>query len=154
MSTKVDILLVEDNKRDAELIAEALKESLTPHTLTLATDGEEALRILQQFQPHVVFLDLNLPRVSGLDVLRQIRQSPALRSLPVIILTNSRSQEDVQTCYDEFCNAYIRKPLGFDRITEVLTATSAFWFKVATLPKPFPILVSLPPSSGSSEKPT
>lgn len=149
---EVAILLIEDNKRDAELIAEALKESQVPHRLTLAVDGEEALRLLRGTdQPHLVLLDLNLPKVSGVDVLRAIRQDPILRLTPVIILTNSRSEDDVETCYAACCNAYVRKPLGFDRITKMMDATAQFWFGAATLPRPYSTLppMSLPPSSGS-----
>jgi len=143
---EVDILLVEDSLVDAELITEALIDSALAHRLEYAHDGQEALNILQsrQDRPHLVLLDLNLPKVSGVEVLKTMRRDPKLRVVPVIILTNSQSQDDVARCYANFCNAYVRKPLGFDKLAEVVKKMSEFWFKTATLPRSY---VSLPPSS-------
>lgn len=140
------ILLVEDNRRDAELITEALKEGCGPHRLILAKDGDEALRFIKN-QPTLVLLDLNIPKVHGIDVLKHIRRDPSTRMIPTIIFTNSKSEEDVFACYSNFCNAYIRKPLGFDEITDVLQATNLFWFQTATLPKP------PPPQTGPTIRP-
>ena len=98
MSGEVDILLVEDNRTDAELIAEALKEADLPHRLDLATDGVEAIEVLAgPEKPHLILLDLNLPKKSGLDVLREIKQDATLCSIPVVILTNSKSK-----CFSNF----------------------------------------------------
>lgn len=142
---EVDILLVEDSKVDAELIAEALKDSQLPHRLDLAQDGEEALNLLQarEERPHLVLLDLNLPKVSGVEVLTQMRQDPDLCIVPVIILTNSQSQDDVAKCYAARCNAYIRKPLGYGKLASTIKTTGEFWFKTATIPLTLP-----PPSKG------
>ena len=97
---EVTILLVEDSKVDAELIAEALKDSNLPHHLDLARDGQEALDLLRsrEERPHLVLLDLNLPKIGGLDVLKTMRRDPKLRIIPVIVLSNSQYQEDVARC--------------------------------------------------------
>jgi CheY-like chemotaxis protein len=136
IDTEVSILLVEDNRTDAELIVEALKDSKLKYLLELASDGEKALECLyrENYRPHIVLLDLNLPKKSGIEVLTEIRRDPYLRSIPVIILTNSKSQEDVVRAYENYCNAYIRKPLGFDGLLSMLRITERFWFGIATLP--------------------
>lgn len=148
---EVTILLVEDSKVDAELIAEALKDSQLPHRLDLARDGQEALDLLQgqEERPHLVLLDLNLPKVSGLEVLKAMRRDPKLRIVPVIVLTNSHYQEDVARCYANYCNAYIRKPLGYDGLATTIQQTSDFWFKTATLPGAY---VTAPPNSLAPSK--
>jgi two-component system, chemotaxis family, response regulator Rcp1 len=136
LDIEVNILLVEDNRTDAELIAEALKDSQIQHHLELASDGEQAMEYLyrEDYKPHLVLLDLNLPKKSGLEVLKEIRRDPFLRPTPVIILTNSRSQDDVVRSYSSFCNAYIRKPLGFEGLLATIRSTGRFWFGTATLP--------------------
>ncbi len=132
------ILLVEDNPTDAELITEAFKEVGFPHHIDLVSDGEEALALLQQMvkKPHLVLLDLNLPRKSGLEILHELRQDPdpALSLLPVIVLSNSQSRSDVLQAYASRCNAYIRKPLGFPKLAKAIKHTASFWFQCATLP--------------------
>ena len=135
MSKIADILLVEDNQTDAELVGEALKDSNIPHTLRVATNGEEALIILRTEEPppDLILLDLNLPKMSGLEVLREIKTSD-LRTIPVIVLTNSTSDEDVIQAYQSHCNAYIRKPLGFEGFVEAMMIIEAFWISVTTLP--------------------
>lgn len=134
MIREADILLVEDNRTDAELIAEALKESGIPHRLDLATDGAEALEVLAgPEKPHLVLLDLNLPKKSGLDVLREIKQNAHLCAIPVVILTNSESAKDVVACYESFCSAYIRKPLHFEDWVATLNCMTHFFFEVVTL---------------------
>jgi two-component system, chemotaxis family, response regulator Rcp1 len=132
------ILLIEDTASDAELIQEAFKESHFSYRLDLATDGEEALRILraQDEKPHLVLLDLNLPKKNGLDVLKDIRRDsdPLLMTVPVVILTNSKSRKDVLRAYTHGCNAYVHKPINFDRLVSILQVTSQFWFDCATVP--------------------
>jgi len=135
----ISILLVEDNSTDAELLTEAFKDSCGDQVvLEVASDGEEALRILRSIEvkPHLVLLDLNLPRMSGLEVLRELRREAdlALRALPILILTNSRSNQDVLKAYTYNCNAFIQKPLGYQGILDLVKQTGAFWFGCATLP--------------------
>lgn len=133
------ILLVEDAVSDAELIKEAFQDSGINHQIDLVMDGEEALDLLRRLdkKPHIVILDLNLPKKSGLEVLKEIREDAdiSLRVTPVIILTNSRSQKDVLNAYAGGCNAYIRKPIGFDSIVEAIQRTGLFWFDCALVPE-------------------
>lgn len=137
---KVNILLVEDSRTDAELIAEALKDSGLPHRLDLATDGIAALAFLaDNDRPHAILLDLNLPKKSGLEVLREIKQDTNLCMTPVVILTNSESKKDVTQCYESFCTTYLRKPLLFEDWVSTLNCLSHFLFRVATLPHEAPL---------------
>ena len=129
------ILLVEDNSRDALLVNEALKETGIPYTLKVVTDGEEALLLLQSgYRPDLIFLDLNLPKVSGLEVLYDLKADIDLCFIPVIVLTNSLSERDVIAAYFGHCNAYIRKPLGFEAIINMVDQVTKFWFGTVTLP--------------------
>lgn len=147
MSLITHILLVEDDATAVELVLEALKDSGIPHDLTVASDGEAALNYVRttQDKPHIILLDINLPKVSGLEVLKVIKQDPKLRTIPIVMLTNSRSQDDVITAYNNYCNAYVRKPLGFDMIVETIRAIEKFWFDIVTLPEGLP--VSKPPTT-------
>ena len=137
------ILLVEDNPHDVELIQWALKESEFSHKLVVKTDGEAALKYLRRknTSPDLVILDLNLPKLPGLEVLKEIRQGERTTTLPVVILTNSNSTEDVRLAYKNGCNSYVRKPVGFDVLQEALTSVLHFWFHTSTLPP----RMSLPP---------
>lgn len=150
---EVHILLVEDNRRDAALVQEALKESSVPYVVQHAIDGEAALKILYtaEIKPQLVLLDLNLPRKGGLEVLKEIKRDSTLRPIPVVVLTNSRSEDDVVLAYASYCNAYVRKPLGYSDLLVTMDRLSQFWFSCATLPRqPAPDL-SVPPSSGSTD---
>lgn len=131
-----DILLVEDT--DAELMEEVIKEAFVdiPHELHLVVNGEQALKHLRtpDSYPDLVLLDLNLPGVSGLEVLSTMKKDPKLRVIPVTILTNSTSPEDVSRCYSAYANAYVRKQIGFEQMAKTINTTGQFWFKTATLP--------------------
>lgn len=143
-----NILLVEDNQTDVELITEALKDSMEDFALTVASNGEDALDELRGPSPlpQLILLDLNLPKLGGLDVLDEIKSDPALRAIPVIILTNSRAETDVFRAYQGHANAYVRKPLGFDALCEAISTAGKFWFEVVTLPEQdTPQPVSSPP---------
>jgi len=143
---EVAILLVEDSHSDVELIKEALKETGFSYRLHLASNGEEALAFLARSndRPHLILLDLNLPKVSGIEVLKTLKQDPVLKVIPIIILTNSTSQDDLMECYEQYANAYVRKPIGYDRLSEVIRNTWRFWVDHAVLPQ-----VGPPPSSHS-----
>jgi len=130
------ILLVEDNQADALLIREALRQVDVSHPVEVVTDGEQALARLRgdEQRPDLVLLDLNLPRVDGREVLSQVKADPALRDIPVIVLTTSSAPPDIAFAYDRGANAYMRKPLGMDRLVEAAQAIRDFWLRAATLP--------------------
>ena len=139
---QVEILLVEDNPGDVRLTQEALKDGSIPVNLSVAADGVEALEFLThkgRFHeapvPDLVLLDLNLPRKSGREVLKEIKESPALRQLPVIVMTTSRAEQDILHAYDLNANCYITKPLDLDEFLDVVHTIEDFWLKIATLPK-------------------
>lgn len=137
----IDILLVEDNPGDVRLTEEAFKECSINNTLSVVTDGEAALDFLFQREeygdapcPHLVLLDLNLPKIEGRDVLEEIRNDDELKRLPVIVLTGSEAQMDVVESYELNANAYITKPVTPDNFVELIQSFEEFWFTVVRLP--------------------
>lgn len=137
MLEELHILLIEDNATDIELITEALKEVPHGYILESATDGEVGLQRLYstEIKPNLILLDLNLPKKSGLEVLKEIKKDASLRAIPVIILSNSKSEDDIVLAYASHCNAYVRKPLGFDELSKCVLEITNFWFRCAILPK-------------------
>jgi CheY-like chemotaxis protein len=130
--TEAPILLVEDNPDDAELTLRALKKNKIFNEVVLARDGEEALEYLfpeggQKRMPAVVLLDLKMPRMDGLEVLRWIRADENTRLLPVVILTTSKEQEGRINSYDAGCNSYIRKPVDFDDFVTIVHRLGEYW---------------------------
>lgn len=130
------ILLVEDNPKDLELTLVALERTHLANDVITARDGEEALDYLfsrgsfrgrQRGNPAVVLLDLKLPKVDGLEVLRTIRTNEELRRLPVVILTSSREEEDVVNSYNLGVNAYVVKPVGFKEFIQAIQDLGVFW---------------------------
>jgi CheY-like chemotaxis protein len=132
----VRILLVEDEIGSAILVQEALRETGLDHTLELASDGEAAMSILRngRLLPHLVLLDLNLPRKSGLEVLQDVKGDPDLRVIPVVMLTNSHSAEDIRAAYAAQCNAFLKKRTLFEELVEALRISAKFWFQEVLLP--------------------
>jgi CheY-like chemotaxis protein len=140
------ILLVEDNPADVRITERALKESAVGVELIVVRDGQEAIDYLlrQGGQaanpdwrcPDLILLDLNLPRLTGQEVLRRIRATEALRAVPVVVLTTSRRLEDVQELYAAGANTYIEKPRDFDHFVEVLRTIERYWLNTAMLPPP------------------
>jgi CheY-like chemotaxis protein len=130
------ILLVEDNGADAMLLQEALKAADVTTPVDHVTDGEQAIAHLRgaETPPALVLLDLNLPRMDGREVLAQVKGDPELREIPVIILTTSSAPKDVELAYDRGANAFMRKPLGMDRLIEAAASIRDFWLRAATLP--------------------
>jgi chemotaxis family two-component system response regulator Rcp1 len=128
------ILIVEDNPGDVRLIVEALGELPFRTESHVASDGQQALDFLQRRgdyedapRPDLVLLDLNLPKLSGREVLARVKQDPALRRIPVTVLTSSAAEEDVMNSYDLHANCYVTKPMRYERFVSVLTAISEFW---------------------------
>jgi CheY-like chemotaxis protein len=154
MSSLRPILLVEDNALDVELSTSALREANIVNDVVVARDGVEALDYLLRRGPHaertggdpaVVFLDLKMPRVDGEDVLREIRGDPALHLLPVVVLTSSREEQDLLSIYNLGANAYVVKPVDFEKFVTTVSKLGFFW---AVLNEPPP---AAGPTAGSEE---
>ncbi|HBE88268.1 MAG TPA: hypothetical protein DDW67_03915 [Elusimicrobia bacterium] len=137
---KIHVLLVEDNPGDAELTRQALESSKLAVSLITLDDGEKALKYLKREAPYrdaptpdLVLLDLNLPKVSGEEVLREIKADRDLKSLPVVILTSSDAESEVTRCYAEGANCYVVKPVDFSSFMEIVASIEQFWFSVVKL---------------------
>ena len=137
----VEILLVEDNPGDVRLTREAWKEARIRNRLHVAEDGVEALAFLRRegrhaeaVRPHLVLLDLNLPRKDGREVLAEMKEDPNLRHIPVVILSTSKAEQDVLNTYDLHANCYITKPLDMDQFIRVVRSIEDFWLTIVTLP--------------------
>ena len=135
------ILLVEDSPSDVRLIREALKETPVPVQITVAQDGVEAMDYLHSTEtgrpqrPDLVLLDLNLPRKNGREVLAEVKSSPGLKQIPVLVMTSSRADEDIAQAYSLNANCYIAKPGDLQEYMNVVRAIEDFWFMTATLPE-------------------
>ncbi len=137
----VEILLVEDSPSDAELTVEALKEAKIHNRLSIVEDGVEALDFLHRRgkwseapRPDLIMLDLNLPRKDGREVLGEIKADPLLKTIPVVVLTTSRAEQDVLRAYQLNANCYITKPVDFDQFLRVIHSIEQYWLLVVTLP--------------------
>lgn len=137
----IDILLVEDNPADVRLTNEALKEGNIPHQKHVAGDGVEAMAFLhregkysQAPRPDLILLDLNLPRKDGRQVLAEIKSDKELRTIPVVILSISRTEEDILLCYKLNANCYITKPVDLLQFNNMVRSITQFWFTTVTLP--------------------
>ncbi len=138
----MEVLLVEDNPGDVRLTQEAFREGRVPVHLTVASDGVEAIEILNQRgrysgspRPDLILLDLNLPRKTGREVLVEIKADDDLRRIPVIIMTTSRADQDIQRAYNLNANCYITKPVEFEEFVRVVQSIENFWLLTATLPR-------------------
>lgn len=134
------ILLVEDNPDDEALALRALHKNNLANGVHISRDGEEALDYLfgddQRALPQVVLLDLKLPKVDGLEVLRRIRENPRTRLLPVVILTSSREERDLVEGYSLGANSYIQKPVDFVQFTESVAQLGLYWLVMNQTPRP------------------
>ena len=138
----VEILLVEDDPGDTLITREALEQSKLANNLHCVVNGEEALAFVRREgqyadapRPDLVLLDLNLPRRDGREVLAEIKSDPGLRRIPVVVLTTSQSEEDVLRSYDLHANAYVTKPVDFQRFVDVVHQIDEFYFAVVRLPQ-------------------
>jgi two-component system response regulator len=137
MSNDVEILLVEDNPHDLELTLHALKQNNIANHIEVVRDGEEALDYLFRrrgystlqlnAKPRLVLLDLKLPKVDGLEVLKEMKADPDIRRIPVVILTASREEQDVIRSYELGVNSYIVKPVDFDKFIEAVKQLGLYW---------------------------
>lgn len=126
------ILLVEDNPVDLDLTLRAFKRRNLANPVQVARDGQEALDWIPRWEtgeplPLVILLDLKLPRVSGLEVLQRLRDNPVSKDLPVVVLTSSSEDQDVQAAYHHHANSYIIKPVNFEKFSEVATQIELYW---------------------------
>lgn len=135
----IHILLVEDNPHDVEITTRAFLKGKIQNRLSVARDGQEALDMLRDLKangevPGLILLDLNLPKISGIDVLQRIKTDPATRRIPVIVLTTSTREEDVVRAYDLGVNTFISKPVRFEDFLKVVATIEEYWIFIATLP--------------------
>ncbi len=143
MHPQCDILLIEDNPTDVELTVEAFRRNHIQHRVHVCRDADEALDFLNRRgvygqtaapRPDLVLLDLNLPRRSGAEVLREIKNSFDLRSIPVVVLTTSEREEDIRSCYHLGANSYLTKPVQFERFVELIRMVQTYWLSTGRLP--------------------
>jgi CheY-like chemotaxis protein len=137
----IDILLVEDDPGDVLMTREAFAHHKIRNPLHIAEDGVEALRFLKREgpfgaapRPGLILLDLNLPRKDGRELLGEIKQDPGLRTIPVVVLTTSEAEEDILRSYELHANAYVTKPVDFEKFVEVVRKIDDFWVTVVQLP--------------------
>ena len=137
----IEVLLVEDSPGDVRLTQEALKDAKVHVSLQVARDGIEAMSFLKQEgeyanspRPDLILLDLNLPKKDGREVLQEIKDSPTLKSIPVVILTTSSSNTDILRSYMLHANCYITKPVNLDGFLKVVKTIDGFWLSVVKLP--------------------
>jgi CheY-like chemotaxis protein len=137
----IEVLLVEDSPGDVRLTREAFKDAKVHINLHVASDGTEAMAFLRREgehanvpRPDLILLDLNLPKKDGREVLEEIKENPILKSIPVVILTTSASEEDILRSYQLHANCYITKPVGLDGFLAVVRSIDSFWLSVVKLP--------------------
>ena len=138
----VDVLLVEDDPGDVLMTREAFEHHRIRNQLHVVTDGEQALQFLHRAgeyagapRPGLILLDLNLPRRDGLEVLAELKQDPGLQVIPVVILTTSQADEDILRSYALHANAYVSKPVDFERFMDVIRQIDNFFITVVELPR-------------------
>ena len=134
---EIEIVLVEDNPDDAELTIRALKKGNISNNLIHLKDGAEALEFIfctgqysdrsESINPKIILLDLNMPKISGIEVLRKIKSDERTKTIPVVVLTSSQEDPDVQTCYKLGVNSYIVKPVGFANFTKAISELGLYW---------------------------
>ena len=137
----LDVLLVEDDEADALIIREAFEYYKIRNRLSVVTDGEQALQFLRQAGPYagvprpgLILLDVNLPRRSGLEVLAELKQDPDLLVIPVVMLTSSRTEEDILRSYSLHANAFVSKPVDFDHFIDAIRQIDNFFLTLVRLP--------------------
>jgi two-component system response regulator len=140
MNEQLDILLVEDNQDDMDLALHALRRENLANSIHVARDGEEALDFLFcrgpfaersfEYPPKLVLLDLKLPKVDGMEVLRELKADPRTRSIPVVMMTSSREERDLVNSYNLGANSYIQKPVDFDQFRETVKSVGLYWLVI------------------------
>ena len=137
----IEILLVEDSPSDTELTVEALKDFKVRNHVSIVEDGVQAMQFLRRQDPYagvprpdLIMLDLNLPRKDGREVLADIKGDDHLKTIPIVVLTTSRAEQDILRAYQLNANCYINKPVDFNQFLEMVRCIESFWLYVVTLP--------------------
>jgi two-component system, chemotaxis family, response regulator Rcp1 len=137
----VQILIIEDNPADARLVREVMRDSKILNEIHWVPDGVEAMAFLHRQgkyasapRPNLMFLDLNMPRKDGREVLSEVKADPELRRIPVVVMTSSQAEEDIARAYDQHANCYVRKPIDFEQFHTVVKSLENFWFSTVELP--------------------
>jgi two-component system, chemotaxis family, response regulator Rcp1 len=137
----IDILVVEDNPGDARLIMEVLKSNKIHNSLHIVKDGVEAMDFLYKKgefanvpRPDIIFLDLNLPKKDGREVLAELKSSDLFKQIPVVVMTMSQAEEDILKSYSLHANCYVTKPIDLDQFVKVVESIEDFWFSLVKLP--------------------
>jgi chemotaxis family two-component system response regulator Rcp1 len=138
----IRVLIVEDNPGDVVLFEESIRDARILVSLAVAEDGDEALRMLEKpddagnsYRPEIVFLDLNLPKKNGFEVLAKLRANKKYDAIPIVIMTSSDAEQDIARGYSLRANAYITKPVDLEQFARVLKTTKDFWFNVVRYPQ-------------------
>lgn len=141
-SSPVEILLVEDNPGDVRLTREALRDAKVRNNLHVVEDGIRAIEFLRRegeyasaVRPDLILLDLNLPRMSGREVLQEIKADPDLLQIPVVVLTSSQAETDIASSYALHANCFVTKPVDLDQFIHVVRSLEDFWLTIVRLPK-------------------
>ncbi len=145
MKNEFEIVIVEDNPNDAELMIRSLKKNRLANSLIVLEDGEQALDFIfcqgeyadrDIFRPpKVIFLDLKLPRVNGLEILKQVKSNEQTRKIPVVIVTSSKEDPDIAAAYDLGANSYVVKPVNFDNFMKTMNQLGLFWLVINEKPR-------------------
>lgn len=143
-SNPVTILMAEDDPDDRLLVQEAVREAKLNNNLIFVEDGQELMEYLRRLgsfsdktqfpKPHLILLDLNMPRMDGREALKEIKADPELRSIPIVVLTTSKAEEDIVKTYDLGVSGFITKPVAFDGLIDVMKVIDRYWFKIVELP--------------------
>jgi two-component system, chemotaxis family, response regulator Rcp1 len=136
MKEKVRILLVDDSPTDIKLFQVAARNSRWIEEVRTAADGFDALEVLKDasWRPHLILIDLNMPRMNGFELLQELKNEPKLRSIPTVVLSTSAAPKDVAKVYDLQANSFLTKPADFDGLNDMLKVLEDYWHRVATLP--------------------
>lgn len=145
LKTSIPILVADDDQDDRLMIKEAMEESRLLNEIHFVNDGEELMKYLERKDhynddksfpiPGLILLDLNMPRKDGREALREIKSNPALKQIPVVILTTSKAEEDIFRSYNLGVNSFVTKPVKFSSLVEVMKTLGQYWFELVELPK-------------------
>ena len=137
----IEIMLIEDNLGDNRLTKEVFKEAAVPNRIQIVTNGVEAMQYLNQdghyqnaARPDLILLDLNIPKKDGREILKELKENPDLKCIPIIVLTTSQSEMDIKSTYEHYANAYITKPRDLNEFIEVIKSIEEYWLRTVELP--------------------